>query len=516
MKSVVFLFPFCTGPSGTAKDSTIEENDETSGEPGPSKRSTITSDRQTGVAGEAEHNNRTNTVDAALTTTTTLFFVEGVEVGEQLYNRSSRRSVKSTEVVPNGVEASDFLRCCCLRSDCRRDASGSQILCQFTLKRAHAICIGDTNECYGCIKRNSLRSHFERHGLQVAIPLIRETVDFNIVSKRKGATRLEFGIITFEGYDFPLDAGVRHVNGVQLSYRRLVEVKALPIRIDKQQPLNESWYDYLFNKNSKFLWYFNNWNGSLTKTHISNGLRGGFLTRQGAKESNIAVSDIKELNNNGTSLEYRDLPRDYICGLQGLCAVIAAYYICQEMTLAHVESLKSLHHTKMQIDSISSIFVTNGTYTVVDKINALQTMSKLKCIFPTKEYLNMNGSQNFLFRNSSNCGKFLVELQDRASSLDNAVTHFVSFDTHKMEIYDPMCDRGAIVAQRSMNDTCLFLESLQLHDVVFVKKNCELVDMVYEVSKKILGNEEVDTEGTKIKNKKQEEREKTKERIQPA
>jgi hypothetical protein len=40
--------------------------------------------------------------------------------------------------------------------------------------------------------------------------------------------------------------------------------------------------------------------------------------------------------------------------------------------------------------------------------------------------------------------------------------------------------------------------------------------MVYEVSKNILGNEEVDTEGTKIKNKKQEEREKTKERIQPA
>ena len=69
------------------------------------------------------------------------------------------------------------------------------------------------------------------------------------------------------------------------------------------------------------------------------------------------------------------------------------------------------------------------------------------------------------------------------------------------EIYDPMCVSGAIVAHRSMNDTCLFLESLQLHDVVYVKKIWELVDVVSEVSKKRLVNEVVDTVGSK-KNKK--------------
>ena len=93
----------------------------------------------------------------------------------------------------------------------------------------------------------------------------------------------------------------------------------------------------------------------------------------------------------------------------------------------------------------------------------------------------------------------------------HGVTRFVSFDTHKMEIYDPMCERGAIVAQRSMNDTCLFLESLQLHDVVYVIKIWELVDVVFEVSKKRLGNEEVDTEGSKKKNKKRSGKKRKKE-----
>jgi hypothetical protein len=143
-------------------------------------------------------------------------------------------------------------------------------------------------------------------------------------------------------------------------------------------------------------------------------------------------------------------------------------------------------------------------------------MSKLKCIFPTKDNFKLTGSPNFVFRNSSSCGKFLVELKDKACSVDTDVTHFVSFDTHKMEIYDPMCVSGAIVAHRSMNDTCLFLESLQLHDVVYVKKIWELVDVVYEVSKKRLGNDEVDTVGCKKIKKKSEKREKTKERIQPA
>ena len=481
-----------------------EENDETIEVPGPSNHSTTISDRQPVVAVEGHNINRTNSVDAALTTTT-LFFVEGVEVDKELYNRYTKKKNKSTRVVLNVVEDNDFLRCCCLRNDCTGDASGSQILCHFTLKRAHALCIGGTNECYGCIKRNSLRNQFEIHGLQAVMPSIRDTLDFNCVGRPKGVPGLRFGILTFDGDVFPHNAAMRQVRNVELSEERLVEVKALPIRIDKQQPLNESWYDYLFNKNSKYLWHFNHCNGSLTKTHITHRLRGGFLTRQGAKDSNIAISNMREFNNNGTSLEYRDLPRDYICGLQGFCAVIAAYYICQEMTLTHVESLKNQHHTEMQIDSTSTIFVTNGTYTVVDNINALQTMSTLKCIFPTKENYSLTGSQNYLFRNSSSCGKFLVELKDKACGVDNDVSHFVSLDTHKMEIYDPMCVSGAIVAYRSMNDTCLFLESLQLQDVVNVHHIWELVDFVFEVSKKRLVNEVVQVEEIE-KKKKQKKR----------
>ena len=40
----------------------------------------------------------------------------------------------------------------------------------------------------------------------------------------------------------------------------------------------------------------------------------------------------------------------------------------------------------------------------------------------------------------------------------------------------------------------------QLHDVVYVKKNWEFVDVVFEVSKKRLVNEAVDTVGSKKNN----------------
>jgi len=56
------------------------------------------------------------------------------------------------------------------------------------------------------------------------------------------------------------------------------------------------------------------------------------------------------------------------------------------------------------------------------------------------------------------------------------------------------------IVLESANIRILFMPS-QLHDVVYVKKIWELVDVVFEVSKKRLVNEVVDTVGSK-KNKK--------------
>ena len=55
------------------------------------------------------------------------------------------------------------------------------------------------------------------------------------------------------------------------------------------------------------------------------------------------------------------------------------------------------------------------------------------------------------------------------------------------------------IVLESANIRILFMPS-QLHDVVYVKKIWELVDVVFEVSKKRLVNEAVDTVGSKKNN----------------
>jgi hypothetical protein len=57
-------------------------------------------------------------------------------------------------------------------------------------------------------------------------------------------------------------------------------------------------------------------------------------------------------------------------------------------------------------------------------------------------------------------GKFLVEIREKNIALGNSVSHFVSLDTQKMEIYDPMSDLGAICMYRNCKDHCIFLEIL--------------------------------------------------------
>ena len=49
-------------------------------------------------------------------------------------------------------------------------------------------------------------------------------------------------------------------------------------------------------------------------------------------------------------------------------------------------------------------------------------------------------------------------------------THFISFDTRKLEVYDPPFQHGAIKIARGSDDKCLLVESLGYHDNVSITK----------------------------------------------
>jgi len=56
--------------------------------------------------------------------------------------------------------------------------------------------------------------------------------------------------------------------------------------------------------------------------------------------------------------------------------------------------------------------------------------------------------------------------------MHNNDSHFVSLDTNAMEIYDPMCDKGAIAMYRNSDDHCIFLEMLERNP-----KDCWIVNI---------------------------------------
>lgn len=104
-------------------------------------------------------------------------------------------------------------------------------------------------------------------------------------------------------------------------------------------------------------------------------------------------------------------------------------------------------------------FVTDGTYKVVQVINQKLSSTFLQQVYPAKEASNPHGFNNDVFGDAEHVGKFLVELRDQIITSPIGTSHFVSIDTHKLEIYDPISVRGAIVTQRNFEGSCLFLET---------------------------------------------------------
>jgi hypothetical protein len=103
------------------------------------------------------------------------------------------------------------------------------------------------------------------------------------------------------------------------------------------------------------------------------------------------------MNNVGKCFEYKDWPRDPVSGERGFCAPIAAYYICSDLSVNVIEKLKTEFHEELSISESSSIFVTDGTYRIVETINRRLSSTLLRKIYPSKDVITLVGFSNTLF-----------------------------------------------------------------------------------------------------------------------
>jgi len=82
------------------------------------------------------------------------------------------------------------------------------------------------------------------------------------------------------------------------------------------------------------------------------------------------------------------------------------------------------------------------------------------------------------------------------------ISHYVSLDTEKLEIYDPMSVEGAIVTQRTSDGNCLLLETLQLHHTVKVFTVWKLFPKTKRVNCSMASMDKIDVEVPKKKKRK--------------
>ena len=325
--------------------------------------------------------------------------------------------------------------------------------------------------------------------------------DFNLCWYWNTFTRpsLIFGITPVTHQNAVLNVDNVKIDIVELSAERLAEIEQLPIIVDKNQR-GKKWTTYLYEKRNNYFWFFNRHDGTIVRTNTSCRFRGGFLTRNQAATNGIKVSTITEMNDVGKCFEHKDWPRERISGDYGFCAPIAAHAICSDLSVKVIELLKTQFHEKLAINESSSVFVTDGTYNIVDVMNRKMSSTILRQIYPSADLTSIQGFSNVIFGDRDHCGKFLIELRDEIVQSAIGISHYVSMDTEKLEIYDPMSKNGAIVTQRSIDGNCLFLETLQLNHSVKVFHVWKLFQKSKRLSSSTLSTEEIDE--MVVKNKK--------------
>jgi len=219
----------------------------------------------------------------------------------------------------------------------------------------------------------------------------------------------------------------------------------------------------IFNENSGTFYFYDRPDNRLhpMKQKVQR-LRGGFTTRSDAERLGEFPTSFKELNNGVVTRTYKALPSNkvWIDGSNGGCCVIACYYLNAEIREDMVGVFLQRYHEHLQIDASASIAVTDGTFDIIKRMNDRLKHSVFRKMYPTPALPRILENVNTLFGDSNETGKFLVQICEREGKFGDNISHFVSLDTHAMEIYDPMCKEGAIAMYRNSTDHCVILEML--------------------------------------------------------
>ena len=113
----------------------------------------------------------------------------------------------------------------------------------------------------------------------------------------------------------------------------------------------------------------------------------------------------------------------------------------------------------------------------------------LRQVYPFKNERSLQEFSNAIFGYADNGGKFLVEMRDEKVTSPLGISHFVSVDTNKLEIYDPMSLREAILTQRNIAGYILFLETLHLVHSVKVVRIWKLFDKTKRTLSNVIDEE---------------------------
>ena len=241
-----------------------------------------------------------------------------------------------------------------------------------------------------------------------------------------------------------------------LTDKQLEEINKFPIKITESQG-KKTWTKYLYDLNSDNYWFYDRTEQKMYKSRSKVRLRGGFQTRAQARLAGVVVTDEKGFNDAGRSISYGIWPRPYLPGHHGYCLLLSVYYVTNLFSLTALEDFKELYHTEEKLAQDKSVFLTDGTYDIVRKIN----QELFNYDFVEINLTSQTGNE--IFGNSSNVGKFLIEYTDNISTSVGYISHFVSLDTEVMLLFEPMCAGGPIVVDRNCNDYCCFHETLKLH-----------------------------------------------------
>ena len=293
---------------------------------------------------------------------------------------------------------------------------------------------------------------------------VEESVEqtFNVVFSYFGSKKIEICKYPWSHERNPRRIVVDHLEKLNPNAAELKSIAEQPIHISGQER-TDNWIEKFLSLHGNKYWFCDRKKSTLTATETDVVRKAGFVTRSFAEKQGLILSDAVEFNNTGRSCMYTCWRKSFLSGEKGKCLLLSLYYISEEFTEVMVDEFTQSHHEKICLEDGEVLYVTNGTGNIFTAINHRLKRSVLTKIYPLEEYSHLNGKENKLFGTLLNPGKFLIEICSCNPTSNGMITHYVSFDSLFMEIYDPTNPIGPIVVETDSNDVFLVNETLRLH-----------------------------------------------------